>query len=131
MSAYRDEDDWEDEAADFGDDAEDEPTVPCPFCRREVLEDAPWCPHCEEYISAADHARPTKPLWVTVTAMVCLAVAAWWVSGRGYAPPSDTPRELFPNSLMSPGTRTGKGSLPVWLTPWLDQRWGQAQRVNP
>jgi hypothetical protein len=32
------------------------------------------------------------------------------VSGRGYAPPSGTPYGLFPNSLMSPGTKTGKGS---------------------
>jgi hypothetical protein len=32
------------------------------------------------------------------------------VSGRGSAPPSDTPRWLFPNSLMSPGTKTGEGS---------------------
>ena len=35
---------------------------------------------------------------------------AWCVSGRGYAPPSDTPRGLFPNSLMSTGTKTGEGS---------------------
>jgi 3',5'-cyclic AMP phosphodiesterase CpdA len=35
---------------------------------------------------------------------------AWCVSGRGYAPSSDTPRGLLPNSLMSPGTKTGKGS---------------------
>ena len=34
---------------------------------------------------------------------------AWCVSGRGYAPPSDTPRRLFPNSLMSTGTKTGEG----------------------
>jgi hypothetical protein len=26
------------------------------------------------------------------------------------APPSDTPRGLFPNSLMSTGTKTGEGS---------------------
>jgi len=34
---------------------------------------------------------------------------AWCVSGRGYAPPSDTPRGVFPNSLMSTGTKTGEG----------------------
>jgi hypothetical protein len=32
------------------------------------------------------------------------------VYGRGYAPPSDTPRGLFPISLMSTGTETGRGS---------------------
>ena len=36
---------------------------------------------------------------------------AWCVSGRGYAPPSDTPRRLFPNSLMSTGAETGWGSV--------------------
>jgi hypothetical protein len=35
---------------------------------------------------------------------------AWRVSGRGYTPPSGTPRGLFPNSLMSTGTEIGKGS---------------------
>ena len=40
-----------------------------------------------------------------------LGGVAWCVSGRGYAPPSDTPRGLFPNSLMSTGTETGKGSM--------------------
>ena len=35
---------------------------------------------------------------------------AWCVSRRGYSPPSDTPRGLFPNSLMSTGTQNGEGS---------------------
>ena len=35
--------------------------------------------------------------------------AAWCVSGRGYAPPSDTPRGLFPYSPMSTGTKMGRG----------------------
>jgi hypothetical protein len=29
----------------------------------------------------------------------------------GYAPPSDTPRGLFPISLISTGTKTGEGSV--------------------
>jgi len=41
---------------------------------------------------------------------------AWCVSGRGYAPPSDTPRGLFPNSLISTGTKTGEAS--AWIIPW-------------
>jgi hypothetical protein len=36
-------------------------------------------------------------------------VFPWCVSGRGYAPPSDTPRGLFPNSLMSPGIKNREG----------------------
>jgi len=52
-----DEDDWEDDEADLGDDSDDEPTVPCPYCRREILEDSPRCPYCERYISAEDLAQ--------------------------------------------------------------------------
>lgn len=86
MNAYRDadedEDEWDDDEADYGDaleDDEDEPTVPCPYCRREILEDSPYCPHCERYISDEDHAALGKPLWVIATALICLGVAIWWV----------------------------------------------------
>lgn len=77
MTSYRDEDDWEDDEAD--DDADDEPTIPCPYCRHEILEDSPYCPSCERYISAEDQAGPGKPTWVVATSLVCLAIAVWWV----------------------------------------------------
>lgn len=70
-----DEDEWEDD----GHDADDEPTIPCPSCRREILEDSPWCPHCDRYLSLEDHPGPSRPLWVVVTSMICLGVAIWWV----------------------------------------------------
>jgi hypothetical protein len=83
MNAYRDtdedEDDWYDDEADYGDDSEDEPTLPCPYCRREILEDSPYCPHCERYISEEDHAGRSNPLWVIATAVICLGLAIWWV----------------------------------------------------
>ncbi len=77
----QDDDDWEDDGTDSGDDqdSDDEPTVPCPSCRREILEDSPRCPYCERYLSAEDHAALRKPPWVIVTALVCLAVALWWI----------------------------------------------------
>ena len=78
MNAYRDEDeDWDDEEADLGDGFDEEPTVPCPACRRDILEDSPQCPYCERYISEEDHSRPKKPLWLIATAVVCLAIAVW------------------------------------------------------
>lgn len=83
MTASRDQDDddWDDGEADIGDDqdSDDEPTVPCPACRREILEDSPRCPHCGRYLSAEDHVGPGKPPWVIVTALVCLAAALWWI----------------------------------------------------
>jgi len=82
MTAYRDDDgedeDWDHDDADAGYDSDDdEPTVACPYCRREILEDVPQCPYCGQYISAEDHAERSKPIWVVVTAVVCLAIALW------------------------------------------------------
>ncbi len=80
MTANRDydEDDWEDDE-DLADDADEDATVPCPYCGREILEDSPWCPACERYLSEEDHAGPGKPLWVIVTALVCLGIAVAWL----------------------------------------------------
>jgi len=85
MTTSRDDDDdepeddvWDDDAADIGDDAEDEPTVPCPSCRREILEDSPRCPYCEQYISEEDHPSRRQPVWIIVTALICLGIAIWW-----------------------------------------------------
>jgi len=78
-----DDDDWEDDSdldsdadVDSEDDDDDE-TVPCPFCKRQILEDTPRCPYCEHYLSEADFARGSKPLWVIATAVVCLVAAIW------------------------------------------------------
>jgi hypothetical protein len=78
QDADDDEDDWEDTVY-FGADLDDEPTVPCPYCRRDILEDSPRCPYCERYISEEDHADPRKPLWLVATALICLGIAIWWV----------------------------------------------------
>ena len=77
-------DDWEDDEADEwegdGDDDSDgeQPTVPCPYCRRDVLEDSPWCPSCDRYLTAEDFQRADRPMWVVVTALICLAIALGW-----------------------------------------------------
>jgi hypothetical protein len=73
-----DDDDWDDDpdiAGQASDDDDD--TVPCPFCKRPILEDTPRCPYCEQYLSEADFARSARPLWVIVTAVVCLVAAIW------------------------------------------------------
>jgi len=65
------DDDWEDD-----DDPESE-TLPCPSCGSAMFEDSPRCPTCGNYVAAAD-SSPRRPLWVMVTALVCLALAVWW-----------------------------------------------------
>ena len=65
------------------------------------------------------HRRPHGGLkWLTPAAFVAglndtasgAGPSASRGSDRSYAPPSDTPRGLFPNSLMSTGTKTWEGS---------------------
>ncbi len=77
MTIYDDE--WDDDDDSYGEDSGDEPTVPCPFCKRDILEDTPRCPYCEQYLSAEDFARAAKPTWVVATAILCLVIALWWV----------------------------------------------------
>ena len=74
-----DYDDYDYDDDGSSDDGDEEPTVPCPFCGLEMLEDSPRCPSCGQYISAEDSPGPTKPLWVIATAIVCLGIALWWV----------------------------------------------------
>jgi hypothetical protein len=62
------------------DDDDDLETVPCPYCGKEVYEEAERCPHCEQYISRED-APARKPLWIVAGALVCLVLAVGWVFG--------------------------------------------------
>jgi hypothetical protein len=65
---------------DYGDD-DSEPTVPCPYCRREIHEDAQRCPYCERYISDEDAPPSRKPVWIVIGVLVCLYVVYRWISG--------------------------------------------------
>ena len=73
--------DWGD--GDYGvddrDDRDDEPTVPCPYCRREIYEDSVRCPHCGQYISEEDSPPGDKPWWLIVGALLCLAAILVWI----------------------------------------------------
>lgn len=59
------DDDWDDDF-DEDDPFHDEETVPCPYCRREIHEDAQRCPYCENFISAEDAPPPRRPVWIVV-----------------------------------------------------------------
>ena len=60
------------------DDDADEPTLPCPYCRRPIHEDAQRCPYCERYISAEDSPGSAKPWWLLVGVAICLAIVVSW-----------------------------------------------------
>jgi hypothetical protein len=63
---------------DDGDDDESV-TIPCPYCRRQIHEDAERCPYCEQYISAEDSPALGKPWWIVLGVVLCLVILLWWV----------------------------------------------------
>jgi hypothetical protein len=78
-----DEEDWDhgDESwdEDRADDSEDEMgTVPCPHCRRQILEDTPRCPYCENYISEEDVPPMRKPWWIVLGTLLVLYIVYRW-----------------------------------------------------
>ena len=52
-------DDFDDDYEYDVDEDDEEPTVSCPYCRRQIHEDAQRCPYCEQYISAEDAPAST------------------------------------------------------------------------
>lgn len=83
------DDDWnadsDDESSSWNDDDEESSTEPCPFCRREIHEDAERCPYCERYLSDEDPdgRAPDKPLWFVIGFLLCLVVLFYWLMGLG------------------------------------------------
>jgi hypothetical protein len=75
------EDDWDDEEYRGGRSSrdDDEPTIACPYCQREIHEDSPRCPHCENYISEEDAPPARKPWWIILGAGLCLYVIYRWI----------------------------------------------------
>jgi len=71
---------WDDDSEDDFDADEDEPTIPCPHCRKEIHEDSPRCPYCENYLSDEDAPPARKPLWIILGAIVCLYIVYRWVA---------------------------------------------------
>jgi predicted nucleic acid-binding Zn ribbon protein len=76
---WDDDEDWDVDDDPDADDDDDEPTVACPYCRKQIHEDSQRCPHCEQYISEED--RPSwRPRWWVILGAVLglLAVYTWF-----------------------------------------------------
>jgi len=54
-------------------------TVPCPFCKGQVYEDAEWCPTCRNYLFYDGSLGRQKPWWLVVGVVVCLLVVLYWI----------------------------------------------------
>ncbi len=88
-----DDDDWDDGDDYDPDDPETYPsglydddgpaTVPCPYCRADILEDAEQCPKCGEYISQEDAPRGGFSTRGWLLMILMLLAAVLMVFGRG------------------------------------------------
>lgn len=82
------DEDWDDDSNDDSsswDDDDESETQPCPYCRREIHEDAERCPYCERYLSDEDSEgrMPDKPLWFVIGFILCVLVICYWLIGLG------------------------------------------------
>jgi hypothetical protein len=75
-----DSDDSDDDVEGDSDDDESE-TVPCPYCKRPIHEDAERCPYCESYISREDAPPSRKPWWILLGVGLCLFAVYRWIVG--------------------------------------------------
>jgi hypothetical protein len=76
---------WDDDQWPPGENDEETdgaPTIPCPYCRREIFEDSPQCPHCGQYISAEDSPLARKPWWLIIGVLLCLAAIWVWLTSQ-------------------------------------------------
>ena len=73
------DDDQEEPDASETDGTDDDDTVPCPYCRRRIYEQAERCPHCGKYISEEDDDTPARmPLWMLIGVIACLIAVLLW-----------------------------------------------------
>ena len=79
------DEEWDDDESDEGDDEEasgdDEPTIPCPYCKRQIHEDSQRCPYCDHYISEEDAPPARKPWWIILGTLLCLYIVYRWTMG--------------------------------------------------
>ncbi len=67
----------DEDEADREDDPDDDGYIPCPHCGESMLEDAEYCPSCDQWIT--DSHRRSQPLWIVIGIAVCLGIALTWI----------------------------------------------------
>lgn len=63
-------------------DDDDDATLPCPYCKSEIYEDAVQCPRCGQYISDEDAPAAAKPWWIIAGVLAALFAVYCWVTTR-------------------------------------------------
>jgi predicted nucleic acid-binding Zn ribbon protein len=56
------------------------PTIPCPYCKAEILEESERCPKCGNYLSNEDAPRQRGGTWI-ILMILALVAAAILVAG--------------------------------------------------
>src|SRR5262245_15023384 len=80
-------DEWDEEFGgdedgfDASNNGDVEPAIPCPYCHKQIHEDAPRCPHCGNYVSEEDAPPGRKPWWIIVGTLACLYAVYRWILG--------------------------------------------------
>ena len=77
------DDEWDDEddAEEDGAENDEAETFACPYCDRQIHEDAQRCPYCERYISDEDAPRSRKSWLIIVGTLLCLYAIYHWIVG--------------------------------------------------
>ena len=78
------DEEWDDDESVEGDGEasdDDEPTIPCPYCKRQIHEDSQRCPFCDHYISEEDATPASKPWWIILGTLLCLYIVYRWITG--------------------------------------------------
>jgi hypothetical protein len=78
---YADDDGWQEGDEEFEADDEDD-TIPCPYCCRQIHEESERCPFCENYITGEDAPPTLKPWWFIVGFLLCSVVVFMWIAQR-------------------------------------------------
>ena len=83
------EDEWEDNQEEFESDEGDaefeageddeEATIPCPYCRRQIHEESQRCPYCGNYLSSEDAPAKHRPRWFVVGFLLCSLIVLLWI----------------------------------------------------
>jgi len=66
------------EAPDASDMTDEPATFPCPYCKRELTEDAERCHHCGAYLSQEDAPRPISWTWC-IAVIILIAIVLTWL----------------------------------------------------
>ncbi|MCE9546151.1 MAG: zinc ribbon domain-containing protein [Planctomycetia bacterium] len=74
--------DEEGDDEDGYDEEGDDDTIPCPYCRRPIHDDAPQCPYCHNYLSEEDAPPQRKPWWIVVGFVCCGLIVLMWLIWR-------------------------------------------------